>query len=405
MEASFNLNLLYTPFFLTSIAILVLIPVAHFVGLTDKPSSRKKHDGEIPLIGGIAIYFGLLISVYMVGLNESGSREFYILSTALTLIVVLGLIDDKYHLGIRIRFIGQSIAVLIMIFGLKAEIVQLGNILGFGVLKLGLTSVFFTVFAFVGGINAFNMLDGLDGLAGSLSIMYLVILAALFGYFNNTNMFDTCVLLSMSLLAFLVFNSRFFGRKKALIFLGDTGSMLLGFVLVWMLIYLSQIAKVIYPVTVLWILAIPLFDTVGIMLRRIRKGQSPFHADRGHFHHILLHAGYSVNQTVFFIISISAVFSLFGIMCQFMRIPEWVMFYSFLTSFALYYWGISHAWHVMKKVRHIRLPEARDRLIIISRRVEIDRRVVAERRVHSSPWYQYERRILIDRRLGVDRRG
>ena len=245
------------------------------------------------------------------------------------------------------------IATVVMISWGGIEITSLGNLLGFGDIQLGYLSPFVTIFAVLGGINAFNMTDGIDGTTGGISLItmgFLLILAA-----SIPQVTTICALFIPALIAFLLFNARIFGRKKASIFLGDAGSMLLGFTICYLVILISQGEnRIISPVTVLWILGLPILDTVCIMIRRMQKGNSPFAPDREHFHHILPLAGYSVNQTLNIILFISLCLGSFGILGEkIFQLPEWLMFYLFIGLFLLYYWGMSHAWKVMKIFRQL----------------------------------------------------
>ncbi len=243
---------------------LVLCPIAKALSLTDKPCSRKNHSGEIPLIGGISIYLCLLILIYWVPIKS----YWYIISA--TLIVICGIIDDYKHLNHKWRLGVEMIATLIMITWGGMEITNLGNLFGFGDIKLGNLSTTITIIAVVGGINAFNMVDGLDGAAGGVS---LIIMSLIFALTTNISQISTiCLIFISAIIAFLFFNMRIFGRKKATVFLGDSGSMLLGFTICYLVISVSQGEnRVISPVTVLWIIGLPLIDAVCIMLRRIKK--------------------------------------------------------------------------------------------------------------------------------------
>jgi UDP-GlcNAc:undecaprenyl-phosphate GlcNAc-1-phosphate transferase len=151
---------------------------------------------------------------------------------------------------------------------------------------------------------------------------------------------------------FLKFNMRTPWLAKAQIFMGNGGSMFLGFVLAWFLISLSQGQhRAISPVVAVWIFAIPLLDTVCVMLRRIIKGRSPFSPDREHFHHILLVAGYTVNQTVWIIAAIAAVFATVGLGAHYAGVDDRTLLTGILIIFALYFWAMSHAWKVMKVIK------------------------------------------------------
>ena len=128
--------------------------------------------------------------------------------------------------------------------------------------------------------------------------------------------------------------------------------MFLGLLLAWIFIQSAQgEERIITPVTALWVFALPLLDTVCIMLRRIIKGRSPFAPDREHFHHILLVAGYSVKQSVWAMIGVAGFLSVVGLITLTANLPEQLMFIGMLFLFLLYFWGMSHAWRVMKVIR------------------------------------------------------
>ncbi len=132
--------------------------------------------------------------------------------------------------------------------------------------------------------------------------------------------------------------------------------MLLGFTICWLVISASQgDNKIFSPVTALWLIGAPILDTLCIMIRRIRKGRSPFAPDREHFHHILQVAGYGKYAILFIILSFSATVAIIGLAGDILfNAPDWVMFYLFVIVFALYYWGMSHAWEMVKVARHLR---------------------------------------------------
>jgi UDP-GlcNAc:undecaprenyl-phosphate GlcNAc-1-phosphate transferase len=143
------------------------------------------------------------------------------------------------------------------------------------------------------------MSDGLDGLCGNLTMVSLLGLGTAASLWSNTADFQLINIFAASVAGFLIFNQRMVWRPRALIFLGDAGSMLLGFVLAWFTIEISQApVDAVSPAAALWFVALPVMDTVGVMLRRMLSGLSPFHADSRHLHHLLIHAGFSVAETI-----------------------------------------------------------------------------------------------------------
>ncbi len=349
MDEHITLSLIIYSFLISTALIIFLKPLAMKAGLTDKPSTRKLHNGDIPLIGGIAIFLSLSAGLILYDLLNPFNLAFLL---ACSMLVLVGIIDDHKNIHTVPRFFAQIVASLIMIELGNIEIKSLGNLFGFGEIQLGQFAKPFTVFALVGGINAFNMIDGMDGLAGSLSLFIFLVVSILCNtpaFFNITLL---CIMFIASIMGFLIFNLRVFGREAS-VFLGDAGSTLFGFSICSFLIAASQGEyHVIEPSTVLWIIALPLMDTVCIMIRRVRKKRSPFAPDREHFHHILPLAGFSVNGTLVVVLLLSILLALVGILGEYtFHIAGYVMFYLFLCTFAVYFWGMCHAWKLMKITR------------------------------------------------------
>ncbi|MDH5325943.1 MAG: undecaprenyl/decaprenyl-phosphate alpha-N-acetylglucosaminyl 1-phosphate transferase [Gammaproteobacteria bacterium] len=342
---------LFAAFSITICLIFLLKPFALKVDLVDRPDSRKHHEGEIPLIGGLAIFMGFVGALAVSGLITQIQSVGIILAGLI--LVATGLFDDYRSLSFRIKLVPQITAALIMVHLGGIYLQDLGGLsLDGSLFSLGDLAVPFTVFAAVGVINAINMSDGIDGLSGSLTLVALLGLSAVSFVHAREFELTTLLLLSSCVVGFLAFNISLPRRPKAVVFLGDVGSMFLGFVLAWFLIGLSQgESRAMSPVTALWFLAMPLFDTVGVMLRRILKKQSPFLADREHFHHILLRGGYTVFQTHLIITSLALSFMAVGIFSSFYQISDLVMFGAFLGLFGLYFAGMMHAWKVMKFLR------------------------------------------------------
>jgi UDP-GlcNAc:undecaprenyl-phosphate/decaprenyl-phosphate GlcNAc-1-phosphate transferase len=374
------LNFFLIPICATFIFITALYPLAVNVGFTDKPCHRKQHKKPIPLIGGLAIYLTLLASTFLTNHPLPHQIAFVV---AATILISVGLIDDYRGLGVKIRLIAQIAAGLIMTQVADIKIDNLGDLLGFGELHLGFFASAFTVFAIVGGINAFNMVDGMDGLAGSLSLISIASLAGVSWISQDFNTFSFCLIFIAALIAFLSLNLRIFGRSNAKIFLGDSGSTLLGFTICWLAIGSSQGEQaLITPPTVLWIMALPLMDSVCIMLRRLRKGRSPFQPDREHLHHIFHVAGLSNNLILKILVFISLSLAVIGLTgSHYLGVPKSAMFWLFLFLFATHYWLMSKAWTIMKITRFLlatRTSERRVRNIEVTnnRRSGVERRLI-----------------------------
>lgn len=335
-------------FLLTFALIKLFYPLAGVIGLLDSPGVRKHHKGMVPLVGGLAVFFSFCISLFFFGLFES---SVFPLLSALLVVVVLGVTDDYMGLNFKLRLIIQLLIASLLVFFSGAELNSVGNILGIGELPLGYFVVPFTMFAIIGNINAFNMIDGIDGLSACLAIVALFSL-----YLSGNNElseghYPVLMTLIASLSAFLLIN--LFSRKK--VFMGDSGSMLIGLVVAYFVIIFSQEGRV-NAVTCLWVIAIPIMDTICIMIRRVKKGQSPFLADREHLHHIFLRAGYSDKQALVIIVMIASILAAIGLLADKYQVPEWFMFLSYLIIFAGYYQLIQHSWVLMRWLKVIHKP-------------------------------------------------
>lgn len=155
----------------------------------------------------------------------------------------------------------------------------------------------FTILALTFMVNAVNMMDGMDGLSGGVAFLALIGLLLIAVSEGGFPLASTILLFASALAAFLLFNLRFPWRSGAIVFLGDSGSMVLGFVLAWFAISLAgEPSGGVAPITVAWVLIIPAADSLAVIFRRIRRGRSPLAPDRTHLHHILLRAGFSVRQ-------------------------------------------------------------------------------------------------------------
>lgn len=339
---------LFSSFIFSFLAIQMVKPLAIKVGLVDIPKGRKKHDGHIPLIGGVAIYFGVLISsLLFLELN----KEFGIFIICASLILFLGVLDDRYDLSVRIRVIAQIIVALIMVHGANLYLKTFGSIFGFFEVQLGVMGIVVTIVAVIGAINAFNMVDGIDGLAGGLSLVSFISLGILL-QLSGSDWFFLPILFSAAILAFLMFNLRWPRRSLNKIFMGDAGSMLIGFTIVWLLVIgTSEQVQAFRPVTALYIIALPLMDMVAIMYRRIKKGASPFKPDREHLHHIFERAGYSRKQALAYITFLAAILSLLGCTMEIINVPDWVMFAVFVIMFSAYSYALAHIWRILSWIR------------------------------------------------------
>lgn len=320
---------IFSAFIFAFIAIKFFKPIAVEVGLVDKPSARKTHQGEIPLIGGIAIFMAVLMAS-LIFLPNTQELRMYLIASAM--MVFIGALDDKFDLRVRVRIVGQIIIASLMIYGVGGYISNLGNLFSLGDINLGFFGILFTYFAIIVAINAYNMVDGIDGLVGALSLNTFVSIAILFILSGNTTYVSYPLILATATIPYLVFNLGLLKGKTKKIFMGDAGSMFIGLSVIWLLTMGTQGEEVSFrPVTALWICAVPLMDMLAIVIRRFRNGKSPFKPDRDHLHHILQKSGYSSKQTLSIISLVSAAFSALGIIGEKYHLPEYIMFGFFLS--------------------------------------------------------------------------
>lgn len=329
-----SIYILLSAFVLTCTILLALRPAARPMGLLDIPGGRKTHKNPTPMIGGIGIYLSVLAVCL---LSPALLEQFKWLLVISGLVLVSGVIDDMIELRASLRILIHAAAAWAMAVTAGVQLVSFGDVVFVGPIMLGLMAVPLTMFATVGVVNAINMSDGLDGLSAGVVTIALIMLsvAALVG--GDSAFLSFSQILIVSLLAFLAFNFRQLWKKSALMYLGDAGSTFLGFMLAWLIIAASQGPNAfIAPVTALWILAIPLMDTVNLLVRRPLRGESPFKPGRDHLHHRLLNAGFDVRQTVLIIHAATFVTGSIGLAGYFLNIPEGLMFMAFLLVFTIY---------------------------------------------------------------------
>lgn len=288
----FALLCFITAFVVTLIIIPPIISLIKKFSLYDLPNGRKEHTEPIPTMGGIAIIAGMMTALFLWFPFSNGVAQISFFFSILVLFA-LGIMDDLKDLSAKYKFMIQlGLAALIAVSGIR--ITSFDGLFGIDELPF-MAQYTFTVIAIAGITNAFNLIDGIDGLAGGLGFMSLITLGFFLTISGDTNTALIAFALAGGILAFLYFNF-----NPAKIFMGDTGSLVLGFVIAVLCIRLMQVNEVTAqqvipnaPVFVLSIVLIPVFDTIRVFALRIWKGQSPFLADKTHIHHLLTRQGFS----------------------------------------------------------------------------------------------------------------
>lgn len=331
MDASGLIATSIVAFAVSVLFMLLLRPAADVLGLLDRPGGHKTHHGEVPVVGGIAMYMGLVIAA-MFG-ARLGEHGFAMLAVA-ALMVLVGALDDRFGLPPVTRLFVHLLAAIFLVFWTGFTVPDLGNLLGLGVVELGFLGPVFTIVACVALVNAFNMLDGLDGLAGGCALMGCAGLAviAFEAGAPTSAIISSCMV--GAILGFLVFNVPVIASNPFRSFMGDAGSTLLGFVVSALALTLVQTDRAdIPPVIVPWIFAIPMFELFASTFRRLLRGASPFDADNGHFHHVLLKAGLSVRAVFVLYFVSSGGLSVIGIWAHRHEVPDYLIFAALVVSF------------------------------------------------------------------------
>ncbi len=341
------LSLAFAACFLT---IKVAKPIALKVGLVDSPNHRKIHTGNVPLVGGIAVYIGVLTACSIL-FPQGQVLNLYLISSGL--IVFLGALDDYKELSVVTRLFAQVLIASLMVYGAGLYLYDLGGILGTESLPLSWFGYPLTILAMIAAINAFNMTDGIDGLAGTLSLVTFSAIAVLM-FFASEPLFLLPVVLAFAILPYLMFNLGVVGGAAKKIFMGDAGSMFVGLSIVWLLVIGSQGQEPAFrPVTALWLIAVPFLDMCAITIRRILKGRSPFQPDKEHIHHICMRLGLSARSALVLITAVSLLLAGFGLLGEYMQWSESFMFGAFILLFLVYFQALRHAWKVSKLVRTV----------------------------------------------------
>ncbi|CDV60882.1 putative undecaprenyl-phosphate alpha-N-acetylglucosaminyltransferase [Salmonella enterica subsp. enterica serovar Paratyphi A] len=346
------LSELISIFLFTTIFIFLARKVAIKIGLVDKPNFRKRHQGVIPLVGGISVFAGIC---FMFGLSDYYIPHLSLYLICAGVLVFVGAMDDRFDISVKIRAVVQAVIAVVMMVIAKLHLGSLGYIFGPWELVLGPFGYFLTLFAVWAAINAFNMVDGIDGLLGGLSSVSFAAMGLILWFDGQTSLAMWCFSMIAAILPYIMLNLGILGRRYK-VFMGDAGSTLIGFTVIWLLLETTQgKTHSISPVTALWIIAIPLMDMVAIMYRRLRKGMSPFSPDRQHIHHLVMRAGFTSRHAFVLITLAAAILAGVGVTAEYSHfVPEWVMLVLFLLAFFLYGYCIKRAWKGARFIKRVK---------------------------------------------------
>lgn len=341
MTESFPLDILglvfFTALFLSLFIVPVTIVLARRLGAVDIPKSRSSHSAPTTRLGGLGIASSLMLSCLMFLPLNTFAWAFL---AGLLVIIATGLIDDIADIGPRWKFVGQIAAAWIFVGVGGVSLQTLGSFWGNGEITLDRFAVPFTIFCMVGGMNAFNLSDGLDGLAAGFAAIATVFFAYFSWHIGANDLLLVAVALLGAVMGFLRYNS-----YPAKLFMGDSGSLTLGYVLAALLVSGSQYDGHHIPL-VAWVLVVtlPLLDTLLVMARRVRHGHSPFLPDRTHLHHRLMELGFAHPAVVAIMYVVMASFG--GVALLLQSFPDWYSFAALFIAGLIVFGGVAALQHL-----------------------------------------------------------
>ena len=337
-------------FLITYISIPSLVDVARLKNLYDEPNDRTSHLENTPSLGGMAIFAGFIIST-MIFLYIPDIPYIQYVVAGIIVVFFIGLKDDVVTVAPTTKFIAQIVAATIII---DLGDIRLHGLYGFfGVTDIGyLASDVLSIFVIISIVNAFNLIDGIDGLAAGIGVLASIVFGTWFYLTGNIQLVILSAALIGALLAFLRFN---LFSKKNKIFMGDIGSLLLGFIMAFMAIKFNdlngsmgqapfQIAAA--PAVSIGILIVPIYDTIRVLLVRLIHGRSPFSADREHVHHYLVELTGSHKKTTAIILLVNVVFIVISFSLSGLRIFQLTLILFALATLVSYI-----PYHLVQKKR------------------------------------------------------
>jgi len=331
----FELRIVWV-FLVALLSTLFVLPrlarIGQRIGLVDVPRGRRQHDGARPLVGGIAFVIAATFTS-MAFISIQGFRGYFL---GLSVLLFFGFLDDFRELNPYQKFAAQILACALLIHFGNLSLNDFGRLFGDWPLRLPDMPWLIwlvTVFCLVGVINAANMIDGMDGLAGGIAFIAFLAFSCHAFLDKQNSMMLLNLALAGAVLGFLRYN-----WPPASLFMGDAGSLCLGYSLGFVAIALTQgESGGIRPVVPLLILAVPIVDTVSVMARRIKRGVSPFHADSYHLHHLLYWHGFSRRKTVNIILATAVLLAATSFLQPLYHLPDSVMFAIFTAYFLVYF--------------------------------------------------------------------
>ena len=301
-------------FVITYISIPSIVRVANLKHLFDEPNERASHTSKVPTLGGLAVFAGFVISS-LIFIDSFKMPEIKYIIAGVVILFFVGIKDDILIIAPITKLIGQIFSASVIIYFTDIRITDLHGLFGINTIPdyIGFPLTIFTIIVIT---NGFNLIDGIDGLAGGVSILVSLSLAWWFFAIGKIELVVLSMALVGSILAFLRFNLFSYTRK---IFMGDTGSLIIGLLISVLIIKFNEIntkhdfEQAIWgaPAVSFGILIIPLFDTLRVMFIRLLSGRSMFKPDKNHIHHMLLNCGFSHKKATLSLILVNIFFIIF----------------------------------------------------------------------------------------------
>lgn len=312
----------------------IVIRIAKAKGFVVRPNKRMSHTGEVPNIGGLNICFSFLLTYLLFEFEHLSHNQFFLIG--LFAIMAVGFIDDVLVLTPLAKLLGETLAGIALIGFADIRITHLHGIFGIGEIGI-IPSYILSLFILIAIINAVNLIDGIDGLASGLGILYCLFFAIYFGLVGAQAWSFLAICMIGSLAVFFIFNV--FGNREK-IFMGDSGSLLLGYLLTAFVFHFCELnayneVPVLFqmdaaPSVAICVLTVPIFDTIRVSLTRLKQCRSPFQPDKNHIHHLLLRTGLNHIQTTCVLLVISLLFIGLGIIGR-----HWNIWLLLIADFAL----------------------------------------------------------------------
>lgn len=311
------------------------------LGLLDRPVEHKAHTHPTPAVGGL----GITLAIFLCAELAAPASDAVWVYLGILGLVTLGAIDDVRHLSARFKLYVMLVFFSTLLWRSDNLLYGLGELWPTVEVTTALAAFPLTLLAALGVVNAFNLIDGADGLAGSVAACTFTCFLLLAWQVGAHEWMPFIALCLGTVLAFLAFNLRLPRRPRARIFLGDAGSLVIGFILFWLSVSLShRVQGAAPPIVMVWLLAFPMLDTVATMCLRIREHKSVFSPGHDHFHHLLQRAGVNVPQTVLVAVALTAALSMSGLALWHLGAPDWVSLLLFLAITACYIVAFLRAW-------------------------------------------------------------